>query len=113
MERMASRKQTVADKTWYTKESKERFSANARKKMETCFIGIIDKFETNFGYLWAHGSKRPRTDVEQQFKELWDKCRQEILDHANHQKRALQKEIDEYDFYWKRHQVKMSSSGNS
>lgn len=101
-------KNKARDKTWYNDASRKRFSTIAEKKMETCFIGIISLFEESFGTLWGHKIKE-KTDRQIKNKQIWDECRQKILDHANKQKRALQKEIDEYDFYWKRYTIQTNN----
>jgi len=105
-DKMSSARNSKRDKEWYFRDSKKRFTINANKKMETCYIGIISLFEEKFGSIWGHGLKdMDRSEKQLKNKKVWDSCRQQILDHANKERRGLHKEIDEYEFYWKRHNI--------
>lgn len=104
LDRMSRRKNQSKDTGWYSEDSKKRFSKNAKKKMDTCFIGIISIIEESFGQLWGHNNPEP-TETQLKNRKIWKECRQKILDHGNHQGRGLQNEIDEYDFKWNRYSI--------
>jgi len=56
----------------------------AQKRLRTTFIGAIASMEKHFGSLWGHGkNERDLTDEERWWRERWNRCRTEILDHGN------------------------------
>mgnify|MGYP006296163477 CR=1 FL=1 len=78
-----------------------------RKKIETTMIGALARFEEGFGDIWGHDSDNP-TQEQLRYQLIWDKIRNEILDHGNNQ---LRKGISElrgnrddkikYSYYYK------------
>lgn len=79
-----------------------------RKKIETTMIGALARFEENFGDLWGHN--RDNLSQEQLRNQMiWDKVRNEILDHGNNQIRKAISELRgqnnfdkvKYSYYYK------------
>lgn len=79
-----------------------------RKKIETTMIGALARFEENFGDLWGHDTKNiSQEQLRNQI--IWDKVRNEILDHGNNQIRKAIAELRgqnnfdkvKYSYYYK------------
>ena len=70
---------------------------NIEKKMKTVMIYPISMFEQYFGTLWGLGKKYEDLTVnEKAFRDIWDDCRDEILDSGNRQIRNAKSEIKLY-----------------
>jgi len=106
---MALLKRKVAEQNQqhYADLSKQRLKKIAGTKIQTAFIGALAQFETFFGFLWGHGQDEPLSESQEQMKELWEKCRTEVLNTGNNQRRSLDHEIDLHYVRWERHQVVM------
>jgi hypothetical protein len=64
-------------------------------KSRTSFIGALARFEHYFGHLWGHGkSQKDCTENELAWRREWENCRTDILNHANHQLRSIEKELN-------------------
>ena len=80
-------------------------------KLRTAFIGALSQFEENLGYLWGHGKDcEDLTKNEKDFKKIWNKIRDKVLDNGNNQIRAIESEIDLYDIVWNGYQYKFNIS---
>lgn len=75
--------------------SKKQLMTNIDKKFNTTMIGALAKFEQMFGHLWGHG-KAKLTEKEQEYKDIWESTRTQILDNGNNQKRIALDEIAHY-----------------
>lgn len=84
-----------------------------RTRITTTFIGALDEFEQNFGYLWAHNEDREKTETEQQFFELYQLVRQNILDKGNYQRRCLTNEMNGFDIKMSRYTIHMPIKNNT
>ena len=81
--------------------SKRRLMKNIQRKFQATMIGALAQFEKEFGHLWGHGKDAGDiTQDEQEWLDVWDEVRNEILNNGNHQLRAAQEEIDEYTMTW-------------
>lgn len=92
------RKRKEAQKTnelKYRENTKQQLLQNLEKKFKTTMIGALARFEENFGELWGHG-KTKLTEVEEEWREIWDETRTEILNNGNNQLRAAQDELAAY-----------------
>jgi hypothetical protein len=88
----------------YEDRSRQRLAAEARRKATTGFIGALAEFEKFFGALWGHGkADADRTEREKKWFELWQRCRNEVLNRGNAQVRALEAELAQYVVSWSRH----------
>lgn len=83
-------------------KSNDRLLGIISKKIQTCFIGNIARFEEFFGRIWGHGKKREDcTPNELKWREVWNNCRNQILNFGNSHIRAIQNEIPQYEMTWK------------
>jgi hypothetical protein len=83
--------------------SKDRLEKVLKKKLTTTFIGALDSFEKQFGYLWQHGEPYGSlTENQQKFRDVWNEVRNEVLNKGNAQLRATLLEIAEYEVLWKK-----------
>ena len=88
------------------RRSNERLSTTIGTKIKTSFIGAISRFEKYFGHLWGHGKKeKDLTSEERLFRDLWNKCRIDVLTNGNNQARAMTAEVKQYDVLWNRHKM--------
>lgn len=90
----------------YREESKKRYIKIQDKKMDTIIIGAIAAIENKLGFCWGNG-KTNLTKTEQEFKKIWQELRTEILDKGNSQKRALHKELEQYELNWLRYTIEL------
>ena len=91
----------------YRENSKKRLITNVEKKFKTTMIGALASFEKHFGWLWAHEeSIEPHEEMyDEDYKELWEQVRNDILNNGNSQLRAAQEEIAEYTMTWNRYHI--------
>ena len=59
---------------------------NMETRFKTLMIGSIARFEDGFGYLWAHGGD-PQNQSQEDFRDIWEDLRLELLNHGNTQMR--------------------------
>lgn len=64
---------------------------DTRKRFETSLIGSLARFEKYFSYLWEEDSARG-----EEFYELWQKTRNEILNHGNNQARSAMEDLENF-----------------
>lgn len=87
-------------------ESRRSLIRVLRKKLTTSFIGAIVQFEKSFGHLWGIGRDASAcTENQLKWRSVWDACRNEVLNNGNHQVRAVESEVEQYDILWNRHQI--------
>ena len=83
------------------KSSKEELRRLLNKYIDTTMIGAIAKMEAYFGKDWGHGLKEEECTNEQlDLYDVWQQCRDEILNNGNAQKRAMNHELDLFDVQW-------------
>lgn len=106
-EAVAARKEDaiVAHKR-FKEQSRTRLMRIIETKLKTTLIGSVSRFEGHFGRtLWGHGLPEEQlTEAQKQWREVWNQCRNEVLNNGNQQLRALEKEIINYDIEWLRYQ---------
>lgn len=101
------------DREFKKKSSKEKLRVAAQKKIDTTMIGAINKMEIFMGKQWGHGLEEDEcTDAQLDWYEVWQQCRQEILDLGNKQKRSLISELDLYDVEFKGYQYNFVAVDN-
>ncbi len=98
-----SAKRSNEDK--YKNNSKKRLIANLTKKFEICIIGSLATCEDGFGKLWGHKSDRNRDLKEQEWYDIWQEVRTNILNNGHKQLRAALNEIAEYTMTWDRYKA--------
>ena len=97
----ARREDEVVQKRHFNDQSRRRLSTILRKKLQTTFIGALDKFEKEFGHIWGHGKPETSlTDREIRWREIWEETRTGVLNNGNNQLRSLLNELTEYDIHW-------------
>lgn len=91
----------VGSKASRLNKSKDELRRMVNKKIDTTMIGGIAKIEAFFGYLWGHElDEKDCTDAQNDFYEIWQQCRDEILNNGNAQKRAINHELDLFEVNW-------------
>lgn len=94
--------------------SKDRLKQNVKKKLQTTFIGAISKVEAFLGDVWGHGlEEKECTDAQLDFYDIWQQCRDEILNLGNAQIRAIDKEFEFYDMEYKGTEVKFFNNSSN
>ena len=90
----------------HRQDSTNQLRSVFRKKLTTSFIGAIARFEHHFGYLWGHQQPIARCSPEQlKSREVWNDCRNEVLDIGNNQLRGVDAELNQYGVVWNRYQT--------
>lgn len=74
----------------------EKLQFQIEKRIQTTMIGALDKFEKNFGHLWGHFKDGPLTQEEEEFADMWDFTRNQILNQGNSQIRNLKDDLLKY-----------------
>lgn len=69
----------------------------AKKRVQTVYIGAIARIEDNFGFLWGHNESSP-SEEQLEFRRIWDKLRESILDLGNDQSKTLIRELEKYSW---------------
>lgn len=84
-------------------EMRERLKKIVSRKIETTMIFPLSQFEMEFGHVWGHG--RPEaslTPEEKNNRAKWERCRNNILNNGNRQRRGLFNELDMHTVIWNR-----------
>lgn len=78
-----------------------------RKKIETTMIGALARFEDGFGDIWGYDTDNPSQEQIRN-RIIWDRIRNDILDHGNNQLRKGISELKgqkddkvKYSYYYK------------
>lgn len=96
------------NKDKYAQSSKDRLAKIAKTKVTTTFIGAIEQFEKNFGFIWGHGKHESElTEEELVMRDVWNECRKAIMDKGHEQIRGLTSEIENHTLSWNRNSVVM------
>lgn len=85
--------------------SKKRLITSIERKFKTTMIGALASFESHFGELWGHNSSKELTPEQEQYRQVWNAVRTEILNKSNNQARAAIEEIAEYTMTWDKYRV--------
>lgn len=76
---------------------RDKLQAELAAKMKTIMIGAISSVEEKLGDLWGFGKKRPLTQSEQEFSDLFQELRKDILDKGNTQIRNTKQLLEQYN----------------
>lgn len=79
------------------KHSKEKLTKDTIKKIKTTMIGAIASIEEHFEMYFE----------DENFREIFEELREEILDKGNKQIRALELELKQYSVKWNRHEYQL------
>lgn len=74
----------------------DKLQFQIEKRIQTTMIGALDKFEKNFGHLWGHYKDGELTAQEEEFADMWDFTRNQILNQGNAQIRNLKEDLVKY-----------------
>ena len=79
-------------------DNPERLRFYIEKRLQTTMIGALSKFEDNFGYLWGHDidDETELTQSQQDFADLWERTRNQILNQGNQQIRNIKEDFYKY-----------------
>jgi hypothetical protein len=103
----------------FLEDSKKRFIKTLETKMKTAFIGPLNEFEKQFGFLWGDSNYNSTNVAARQLKEcldnagidetiwleVWNQIRERILTNGNNQLRALLTELETYTLHWNRYRM--------
>lgn len=95
------RKVTENRKLEHAKATEKSFRESLEERLikgfRTSFIGDLSQVEKFFGSLWGHG-KHPRdcTERELAWREMYEQCREAILNNGNDQLRKFLAELQRY-----------------
>lgn len=84
-------------------QAKDRLRQVVKKKLDTTMIGSLASIEKYFGFLWGHDIEGDLTPQQEQFADLYEDLRSEILDKGNHQLRNFDTELANYEINHNRH----------
>ena len=102
----ASNQIGVENKERLKKTSKDRLRKVIETKLRNTMIGEIAKVEHFLGKDWGHGLEEKDCSDDQLDKyEVWQQCRDEMLNLGNSQIRAALAELDLYEVEWKGYQT--------
>jgi hypothetical protein len=94
----------------YSKEMKEKMKDRLiriiDKKIQTTMIFPIAEFEKEFGFLWGHEKEESSLNKEERlFRDKWKKCRNNILNLGNQQRRNSKAELKMHEVKWNRYET--------
>lgn len=97
------------NKSKLLKDSKQQLRKIIETKMKTTMIGALAKFEAFFGKQWGHGLDEKDCDEKQlAWYNVWQQCRDEILNNGNAQLRGILAELDLYSIKWEGYKAEFS-----
>lgn len=74
----------------------DRLRFYMEKRIQTTMIGALARMEDNFGFLWGHDKDGELSPKEEEFADMWDYTRNQILNHGNTQIRNLKEDFYRY-----------------
>jgi hypothetical protein len=82
-------------------KNKVRLTKVISRKTTTSFIGAIAQVEKHLGVLWGHGKQDNKCSKDElAWRDIWERCRTEILNNGNKQVRAIERELDDHEIVW-------------
>ena len=93
----------------------------SKQKILTTTIGALYAIEKQLGFLWgwvetSDDEPRPRIELseeQEEFKEMYEKIRAEILDNGNDQMRIMSEDFSDYDIVRKKHKINLPVGKNN
>ena len=82
---------------YYRQKSKDKLTSSLQKKIRTTMIGSLSSIEEYLGFLWGHDSNAPLTPQQEEYKNIYENLRTEILDKGNLQIKEVVVELSNYD----------------
>ena len=91
----------------YRQKSKDRLTTSTQKKIRTTMIGSLCSIEDHLGFLWGHNSNEPLTEQQEEFRNIYEELRTEILDKGNIQIKEVVVDLSTYDVTWNRYRYQI------
>ena len=79
-------------------DSKDRLKEEIRKNITTTMIGALASIEDKLGFLWEE-----RTPKSDEYYELFEQLRTEILDKGNDQIKLAIRNLDKYEVEYRKY----------
>lgn len=116
LRRVTSQRRVEEDKATQQRRedsSKERLHRIIQKKLMTAGIGAMSRMEKHIGrQLWGHDTPPyERSPAQEEWNEVWQECRTDILNHINGIMRAVDDEFKQYTMMWNRYQTIIPADG--
>lgn len=79
-------------------QDSQRLRFYVEKRIKTTMIGSLARIEESLGYLWGHKKEEfePLTNQEQEFLDIWEYLRNDILNYGNEQIRNVKEDFYKY-----------------
>lgn len=74
----------------------ERLRFFMEKRIQTTMIGALARIEKTFGDLWGQNKEGNLTEEEENFADMWDYLRNDILNYGNNQIRQVKEDFHKY-----------------
>jgi hypothetical protein len=76
----------------------DRLRFCVERRIQTTMIGALARIEQNLGFLWGHNKDEstPLTSQEEEFADIWEYLRNDILNYGNKQIRQLKDDFHKY-----------------
>lgn len=74
----------------------ERLRFFVEKRIQTTMIGALARIEKTFGDLWGQNKEGDLTEEEENFADMWDYLRNDILNYGNNQIRQVKEDFHKY-----------------
>lgn len=74
----------------------ERLRFFMEKRIQTTMIGALARIEKTFGDLWGQNKEGNLTEEEENFADMWDYLRNDILNYGNNQIRQVKEDFYKY-----------------
>jgi len=74
----------------------ERLRFFMEKRIQTTMIGALARIEKTFGDLWGQNKEGDLTEEEENFADMWDYLRNDILNYGNNQIRQVKEDFHKY-----------------
>ena len=74
----------------------ERLRFFMEKRIQTTMIGALARIEKTFGELWGQNKEGDLTEEEENFADMWDYLRNDILNYGNNQIRQVKEDFHKY-----------------
>jgi len=74
----------------------DRLKFYMERRIQTTMIGALARIEENLGFLWGQDKDGDLTEKEEEFADIWDFTRNQILNNGNNQIRQIKEDFYRY-----------------
>ena len=78
------------------KQDKRQLLNKMETRFKTIMIGSLSRIEDHLGFLWGDGNDEKLTEKQQNFLDIWESLRNEILNHGNYHLREGLDDIEDF-----------------